>query len=96
MNKRTLIGIAAAALVAVAACGWDQDSRLSAKTADYPCGTAGVVCATQHSCCWQGSTCGGEPASVGCPAGQCCEVGSYGVALDSDGGLAPRMHPQVK
>jgi hypothetical protein len=61
------------ALFTVAACGWDKPA---APSAEYPCGPEGVVCQTQHSCCPEYSTCGGEPASVGCPAGQCCDVGS--------------------
>lgn len=40
----------------------------------YPCGVGGVVCTTQKACCDPGDTCGGEPESVGCPAGECCFV----------------------
>jgi hypothetical protein len=40
----------------------------------YPCGVNGVVCTVQQSCCNEGETCGGEPASVGCPAGMCCDI----------------------
>jgi hypothetical protein len=39
-----------------------------------PCGAVGISCPTQHSCCPEGHTCGGEPNSVGCPAGACCFV----------------------
>ncbi len=35
-----------------------------------------VECVTQHSCCPENNTCGGEAASVGCPAGECCYLGS--------------------
>jgi hypothetical protein len=40
-----------------------------------PCGAFGVECRMQHTCCDEGYTCGGEPTSVGCPAGACCFIG---------------------
>ena len=86
-------------VVVLAACGqacnpnsWDAPAPPSA---EYPCGPFGVVCTTQHACCTEGETCGGEPDSVGCPAGQCCEVGSSVLAMAGafDGG-GPPSRPQ--
>lgn len=57
--------------------GWNDPLKPSK---DFPCGPAGVVCETQHLCCPPGNTCGGEPASVGCPAGMCCYIGTDGLA----------------
>ena len=55
-----------------------------------PCGHVGVYCPTQHSCCLEYETCGGEPGNMGtCPAGMCCDIGG------GPGGLGARpMHKQ--
>ena len=51
---------------------------LLAPQPDYPCGVDGVSCGGKF-CCNQNETCGGAFPSVGCPAGQCCFVGTDGV-----------------
>lgn len=91
---------AVAVALAIAACAhdWDSATPLETPQAGYPCGTGGVVCAVQRSCCWQGSVCGGEPFVMGCPPGQCCEAGEgivYGQPRASEAGPAPRMSPQT-
>jgi hypothetical protein len=89
-----------ASVVILAACSWDSARALETPTSDNPCGGGWVECATQKSCCVEGTTCGGEPASVGCPAGQCCAIGGMGAALDLigsfDAGPVPEqaMTPQ--
>ncbi|MGO9832605.1 MAG: hypothetical protein ACLP1X_00140 [Polyangiaceae bacterium] len=95
---RALFAIAVAGLfgASLVLCGcqlatWDAPNP---PTSQYPCGPQGVVCTMQHTCCNQGDTCGGEPASVGCPVGQCCfvEPGEYGARRD--GGPLVRTIPQ--
>ena len=74
--------IALLAILAGCTPGWNDPLKPSK---DFPCGPAGVVCATQHLCCPPGNTCGGEPESVGCPAGMCCYIGTD-TGLGRDGG----------
>lgn len=79
----------AATLAITVACATPADLLPAAGPGThYPCGTHGVVCAIQHTCCSEGDTCGGEPESVGCPPGQCCFIGP------SDGLGAERPRPQ--
>ena len=75
------------ALLACNVNSWDPPLK---PTTDYPCNPTGVVCVTQHGCCAREEVCGGEPDSVGCPAGMCCANGLFATA---DGGM--RMHPQT-
>jgi hypothetical protein len=75
-------------LLALAACA---DAPIPiVPTPGNPCGRTGVACATQHTCCDEGETCGGEPASVGCPAGECCFIG------EDDGLMAMRKHKKQR
>jgi hypothetical protein len=76
-----------------AGCAIDKWDAPPKPTPDAPCGL-GVVCATQHTCCSQGDTCGGEPGSVGCPAGQCCFVEPTEYGMRRDGGPLVRLVPQ--
>ena len=62
--------------------GWNDPLKPSK---DFPCGPSGVVCLTQRMCCPPGNTCGGEPDSVGCPAGMCCYIGTDGMARGDAG-----------
>jgi hypothetical protein len=93
-------------LLLVAGCGAANSSAsLTAPQPGAPCG-AGVVCyettdpAGQNlvptgMCCWQGDVCGGSFPNVGCPPGQCCDVGFSKLALD--GATSPaRMRPQYR
>ena len=92
VQKQGWIVAAGAVAVVVTMVGCDN-SPLPGSAPGYPCGVFGVVCSAQHSCCDEGDTCGGEPASVGCPAGECCYVGAD---ADNDN-LArrrPKQHPQ--
>jgi hypothetical protein len=63
--------------------GWNDPPRPGP---GQPCNELEVSCPTQHGCCPRGQTCGGEPASVGCPAGMCCPIGPGWQATRSDGG----------
>jgi hypothetical protein len=63
--------------LALAACA---DAPVPASPG-FPCGPEGVVCegadgGVSGMCCPQYSTCGGGLDSVGCPAGECCDIGS--------------------
>lgn len=53
-----------------------------------PCSEAEVSCPTQHGCCPRDQACGGEPASVGCPALSCCPIGPGFMASRGDGGAS--------
>lgn len=109
MKIELIIGVAVVGCIvsAIGACraGWDDvPASATAPSKDYPCGIVGVPCLDStgkfnHTCCWQGETCGGGEFSVGCPANECCDVrpftqdeARYGDA----GGSAPfSRHPQV-
>lgn len=74
-----IIGGTYLAAIVVAAC--NTPTILTPKTGPgtpYPCGVNGTLCTTQHMCCGPDETCGGEPASVGCPKGMCCYLGDEG------------------
>jgi hypothetical protein len=61
------------ALLACHVDSWDPPER---PTTAYPCGVFGVVCGGTGMCCPEYFVCGGSFPNVGCPAGQCCDVGS--------------------
>jgi hypothetical protein len=72
----------------LAACGGPPPN---ASTAPAPasCGPFEVTCTTQHTCCPSGFACGGEPASVGVPPGECEFVEPTDVAwARRDGGAS--------
>jgi hypothetical protein len=74
--EKMVIGCTYLAAIVVAAC--NTPTILTPKTGvgtSYPCGVNGTLCTTQHMCCGPNETCGGEPASVGCPKGMCCFIG---------------------
>ena len=81
-------------VVLLAACGsagcpagWDDAPP---PPPGQPCTELEVACPTQHGCCPSNSTCGGEPASVGCLPASCCPIGGvFAGAREADGG-APR------
>lgn len=75
--EKHLLGSMVLGIIAIVACNTPTilTPKIGAGTS-YPCGVNGVVCTTQHMCCGEEETCGGEPASVGCPKGMCCFVGS--------------------
>ena len=83
------------ALAVLDSCGADAPIPI-VPTPDNPCGRNGVVCETQHSCCSEGETCGGEPASVGCPGGMCCDIdnGLLGAARDAGQRVVPQRIPR--
>lgn len=89
MNRTTCI---VAALVTLSACALDRWDPPIQPSPGHPCGV-GTLCATQHTCCPQYSTCGGEPESVGCPAGMCCDIGSIGVGHVDAGTMMMPMRP---
>ena len=78
MRGALIIGLA---LLASCALG-DRQSIVAPDPLD-PCRPNEVFCPTQHGCCLEHETCGGEPASVGCPAGSCCAIstGDFGARL---------------
>jgi len=84
------------ALLVLSACraGWDDAPP---PPPGQVCRSTEVACPTQHGCCDEGSTCGGEPASVGCPADSCCPVlGSPAAnfrAPDAGATFRPMRHP---
>lgn len=52
-----------------------------------PCSELEHFCPTGKGCCGNDETCGGEPASVGCPALSCCMISSGFMTSRGDGGV---------
>lgn len=78
----------------IAICGCPTPEILKADPKIYPCGVNGVPCPTQHSCCDEGNTCGGEPDSMpGCPSGMCCFIQPNDYSARRDGGAGPAPVP---
>jgi hypothetical protein len=80
-------------LIASCSCaaGWDDPPK---PLPGQPCSELEVECVTQHGCCPKDvTTCGGEPNSVGCPAGACCAIGPGFMASREDAGLPPGARP---
>lgn len=121
---RTLLVLAVTVAIAVGGpgtvlggckAGWDDVPASAVKpTKDYPCGVVGVPCMDSvgklnGECCWEGETCGGGYGSVGCPAGECCDVRSFtpdvmgakrgdggaGTGNEADAGIMVVRHAQT-
>jgi hypothetical protein len=76
----------ALALVPACKAGWNDPPP---PPPGQICNNLEIPCVTQKSCCPTGQTCGGEPTSVGCPAGGCCDIGPGFEAALADGGIRP-------
>ena len=89
------VGLCVIVVVACSPDSWDRPAPII-PTKDNPCGARWIECPTSHGCCIEGvQTCGGEPASVGCPAGMCCDIdnGMLGAQRSDAGTMTPQRRP---
>jgi hypothetical protein len=76
-------------LLALASCkaSWNDPPK---PLPGQPCNELEHFCPTGKGCCGNEMTCGGEPASVGCPPASCCPIGP-GFMISRDGGASKLM-----